>query len=134
MKSHRVIRAREHHAFDAGLPRGFEDVVATFDVHVADLFPAVLIGNAGEMHDHIDTLHHWQQILEPRNVSGDDFFALACFGLRRDVGEAQLVLPAQSGAQRPADMAGRAGNQNPFHSMTPFDADEANAAAAIERW
>jgi len=134
MKSHRVIRAREHHAFDASLPCGFEDVVATFDVHVADLFPAGLVGNAGEMHDHVDTLHHRQQILEPRDVGRDNFFALACVSLRRDVCEAQLVLATQSSAQHPADMAGRAGNQNPFHSMSPFDADEANAAAAIERW
>src|SRR5579864_71911 len=57
MKADRVIGAGEYHSLHARAARRLENVVAAFDVQAADAVPAVLIGNAREVHDTINAVH-----------------------------------------------------------------------------
>jgi hypothetical protein len=67
------------------------------------------------MHDDVDTLHGREKILEPRDVRGHDFLACLRRRLRRNIGEAQCIVPLETGAEHTSNVTGRAGNQYSSH-------------------
>jgi hypothetical protein len=129
---HGVVGTGEDDPLDALAARRFEHVVAAVDVEIANAIPRVFVRNAGQVHDAVDRSHCRLHGAQVANVHGDHYFARGGFGLRGNVGQAQLfVNPAQMAAQTDADGTGGPGDQHPAaHGQAPAQREDRLTAAA----
>jgi hypothetical protein len=118
VKADRVVGTSENDALDALAARGFEHVATALDVHRQELVPCVFFGNAGKVHDAVDTGHALFHRRQVTDVDPAYFLAGRSLAQRCHVGEPKRGIDAaQSLAQCVADLARRAGDKDAMHAI-----------------
>ncbi len=96
--------------------RRLEHVVKPDNVALEDVLPGVLAGNAAEMDDALDPGNHALDLRQVGDVGLVHFLPVARRGDRHPVGQPQhRIDAAQRLAQRAADAAAGAGDQDAMH-------------------
>ncbi len=121
IEADRVVRRGEHHALDALLARGLEQIVAADDVALQDIVPGTFDRIAAEMQDAVDALADRLDLRGVGQFRLHEPLGIAQVGRRLDVAEQQVRIDRrQQFSQARADPAGRAGHQNPWHFVPRF--------------
>jgi hypothetical protein len=116
-----VVGAREDDTLHAIQARRLEHVVGADDIVGQYGFPSVLARYACQVHDAIHVFERRARGLEIGDVDGQQLFAGPCGVLRLYVEQAQhRIVAVKTGAQRAADLAAGAGDQNAVHSKLPW--------------
>src|SRR6185437_543781 len=103
----------------------FKEIVATNNVGAVDRFPWPFHRMAAEMHDAFDAGNDLSDLLEVREIGGDEFFVWCKIGRLSDIAHAHMRINAfQKRTQTCANDAGRAGDQDGFHQALAFAVEE----------